>query len=56
MKRLLGVIFNRWLLIAVVLLSVALVVWIVGPLVAVADVRPLQTERSRWITIGNTLR
>jgi len=52
MKRLLGLVFNRWVLIAVVLLCVALVVWIIGPLVAIADVRPLQTERSRWITIG----
>ncbi len=52
MKRLLGLVFNRWLLIAVALLCVALVVWIIGPLVAIADLRPLQTERSRWITIG----
>ena len=52
MKRLLGLIFNRWLLIAVALLCVALVVWIIGPLVAIAELHPLQTERSRWITIG----
>ena len=52
MKKLLGLVFNRWVLIAVASLCVALVVWIVGPLVAIADLRPLQTERSRWITIG----
>lgn len=52
MKRLLGLIFNRWLLIAVLLLCMALVVWIIGPLVAIAELRPLQSERSRWITIG----
>ena len=52
MKRLVGLIFNRWLLIAVALLCVALVVWIIGPLVAIAELHPLQTERSRWITIG----
>ena len=52
MKKLLSLVFNRWLLIAVALLCVALVVWTVGPLVAIADLRPLQTERARWITIA----
>ena len=52
MKRVLGWIFNRWVLLAVLVLAVALLVWIVGPLVAVGEARPLDTERSRWLTIG----
>ncbi|WP_431257417.1 type VI secretion system membrane subunit TssM [Roseateles chitinivorans] len=52
MKRVLGWIFNRWVLLAVLVLAVALLIWIVGPLVAVGEARPLDTERSRWITIG----
>jgi type VI secretion system protein ImpL len=52
MKRLLGWIFNRWVLAAVALLALALVLWIVGPIVAVGESRPLETERARWITIG----
>ena len=51
-KKLLGLIFNRWVLTAVLLLAIALVIWIVGPLVAIAEVRPLETESSRWIAIG----
>jgi len=54
-KKLLGLVFNRWVLGAVLLLAVALVIWIVGPLVAIADVRPLETEFSRWVTIGVVL-
>ena len=52
MKKLLGLIFNRWLLMAVLLLAVACVIWIVGPLVAIAGHEPLATERARWIAIG----
>ncbi|HEV7914878.1 MAG TPA: type VI secretion system membrane subunit TssM, partial [Albitalea sp.] len=52
MKKLLGLVFNRWVLLAVLLLAIALVIWIVGPLVAIADARPLETESSRWISIG----
>ena len=52
MKKLLGLIFNRWVLIAVLLLAVAGVIWIVGPLVAIAGREPLATEHARWIAIG----
>jgi len=52
MKRVLGWIFNRWVLLAVLLLAVSLLVWIVGPMVAIGEKRPLETEASRWITIG----
>src|SRR5439155_17345425 len=52
MKKLLGLVFNRWVLVAVLLLAAALVIWIVGPLVAIAELRPLETESSRWIAMG----
>jgi type VI secretion system protein ImpL len=52
MKKLLGLVFNRWVLLAVLLLAASLVVWIVGPLVAIAGHEPLADERARWITIG----
>ncbi|WAC71423.1 type VI secretion system membrane subunit TssM [Roseateles sp. SL47] len=52
MKRVLGWIFNRWVLLAVLLLAVALVLWIIGPLVAIGEHRPLESETSRWITIS----
>ena len=52
MKKLLGLVFNRWVLMAVLLAALSLVIWIVGPLVAIAGREPLETEASRWITIG----
>ena len=50
----LGLIFNRWVLLAVLLLAVSLVVWIAGPLVGFTDRGgaawfPLEPERARWI-------
>jgi type VI secretion system protein ImpL len=52
MKKLFGLIFNRWVLIAVLLLCMAIVVWVIGPQVSIGLARPLETESSRWITIG----
>ena len=55
MKKLLGLIFNRWVLIAVLLTALSMVIWIVGPLVAIAGREPLAAERSRWTAIGAVL-
>ncbi len=52
MKKLLGLIFNRWVLIGVLLVCASAVVWIIGPLVAVAGVYPLERDGARWATIG----
>jgi len=52
MKKLLGLVFNRWVLIAVLLAAVSLVIWNIGPLVAIGERRPLDSERSRWVAIG----
>lgn len=52
MKKLLCWIFNRWLLLALLLVALSLVLWIAGPLLAVGEVRPLETERARAIAIA----
>lgn len=52
MKKLLGLVFNRWLLLALAVLLLWLLIFWVGPLVAVGDWRPLDTARARWITLG----
>ncbi|HEY1392428.1 MAG TPA: type VI secretion system membrane subunit TssM, partial [Methylibium sp.] len=54
-KKLLGLVFNRWVLLAALLLAVALVIWSIGPIVAIGESRPLESERSRWITILSML-
>ncbi len=54
-KKLLGLVFNRWVLLAVVLLALSIELWIVGPLVAIADKRPLESESARWFAIGAML-
>ena len=48
-RKLLGLIFNRWVLIAVLVLAMLGVLWFVGPMVAIGDSRPLDSERERWI-------
>jgi type VI secretion system protein ImpL len=51
-KRLLGLVFNRWVLLLVVVLAIALVLWIVGPLIMVGGKRPLDSETERLIAIS----
>ena len=52
MKKLLGMVFNRWLLLGLLLAALSLVIWIVGPMVAVNEHRPLENENSRWAAIA----
>lgn len=51
-KKLLGIVFNEWVLAFIGLLAISLVIWYVGPLVSVGQARPLESETSRWIVIG----
>ena len=51
-RKVLGWIFNRWVLIAVLVLAMLGVLWLVGPMVAIGDWRPLDSERARWLTRG----
>ena len=52
-RKLLGLVFNRWVLTAVLLLAISGVIWFIGPLVAIADRRPLESENARWIAIAS---
>ena len=52
MKKLFGLIFNRWVLLALLLLFMLAVIWIVGPLVAIGEWRPLDGVTARWIVSG----
>ncbi|CAG1015129.1 hypothetical protein BURC_00880 [Burkholderiaceae bacterium] len=52
MKKLLGLIFNGWVLAILGLVALSLLIWIVGPLVAIGDARPLERSTSRLIFIG----
>ncbi len=51
MAKLLRLIFNRWVFAAIGLLAISLLIWFVGPLVTVADYRPLESESNRTILI-----
>jgi type VI secretion system protein ImpL len=57
-KTVLGLIFNRWVLLAVLLLALSLVIWIAGPIFGLTGPagtstwRPLERESARWIAIG----
>jgi type VI secretion system protein ImpL len=52
MKKLFGWIFNPWLLLVMGLLALSLVIWFVGPLLAIAELRPLDSAAARWGLIG----
>jgi type VI secretion system protein ImpL len=51
-KKILGIVFNPWLLLALGLLALSLVICIVGPLVAIGSWRPLETPTARLVFIG----
>ena len=52
MKKLLALLLHPVLLKAAGLVALALVVWHVGPLVAIAGKTPLEPEPARWAVIG----
>src|SRR5262245_23456871 len=52
MRRLLRLIFNRWTLGAVGLLTAGILIWWVGPLVAIKNFYPFESEWVRWIQIA----
>jgi type VI secretion system protein ImpL len=51
MKKLLALVLNRWVLAILGLCAIALLIWFVGPLIAIADYRPLDPARTRTIVI-----
>ena len=52
MKKVLSFLFSGWVLAIIGLLALSLVIWIVGPLVAIGSWRPLESVWSRLILIG----
>jgi type VI secretion system protein ImpL len=51
MKKLLGLVFHRRVLVLLGLAAIALLVWLAGPLIAIAELRPLETPRARLLLI-----
>ncbi|MDR4518128.1 MAG: type VI secretion system membrane subunit TssM [Nitrosomonas sp.] len=52
MKKILSIVFNRWTLAILGLIAVSLLIWFIGPLFAVADYHPLESEDIRFLLIG----
>ena len=52
MKKLFGLIFNRWVLLILLLLFLLAAIWIVGPMVAIGEWRPLDGVTARWVVSG----
>ncbi len=47
MKKLLSILFNGWVLAIIGLLAVSLLIWVIGPLVAIGTVGPLWSVPAR---------
>ncbi len=52
MSTIFSFVFNRWIASLCGFGAIGLLIWYVGPLIAVADYQPLESERSRYICIG----
>ena len=48
----LKLIFNRWVLLVVVIIALALLVWLIGPTISISNFRPYEQESVRWIQIS----
>lgn len=51
MKKLKAIIFNHWTLTILVAITMAAVIYFIGPLISIAEWAPLVSTTSRWITI-----
>ncbi|MGW8392302.1 type VI secretion system membrane subunit TssM [Pseudoduganella sp. HUAS MS19] len=51
-KKLLSWVLNRWVLAILGLLALALLIWLAGPLIGIAQYHPLESARVRLILIG----
>ena len=48
----LKLIFNRWVLLGIVVLALALLVWWIGPTISISNFHPYEQESVRWIQIS----
>lgn len=55
MKGLFKYIFNHWTLALLGLTALGLLIWFLGPLIAVAEYRPLEPDATRLILIGSII-
>lgn len=55
MKKILGIVFNRWTLAILGLIAASLLIWFIGPLFAFADYRPLESDDARFLLISLVL-
>ncbi|MDE2365650.1 MAG: type VI secretion system membrane subunit TssM, partial [Betaproteobacteria bacterium] len=53
MKGVFKFVFNRWTMVFLGLVAVALLIWFIGPLIAIADHRPLESDTVRLILIAS---
>src|SRR5258708_21551845 len=51
MKRVLGILTATWFVTLIGAIALSLIVWFIGPLIAVADMRPLESEMVRLIVV-----
>jgi len=51
MKRILGILTAKWFITLLGAIALSLIVWFIGPLIAVADSRPLDSEIVRLIVV-----
>ncbi|RZJ07551.1 MAG: type VI secretion system membrane subunit TssM [Rubrivivax sp.] len=54
-KQILRAVFSAWTLVVLLLLCLLLLVWYVGPMVAIGTFRPLESDTSRWIASASLL-
>lgn len=52
MKKVLGILFNRWTLTMLGLIAISMLIWYAGPLIAFADYVPLESETNRVILVA----
>lgn len=52
LRKIFRALFNRTVLTVVLLLILSAIIWIVGPIIAIGDVRPLAPEWIRWTLIA----
>src|SRR5258705_7628432 len=51
-RTIFSLIFNRWVLLGIVVLALALLVWLIGPTISISNFRPYEQESVRWIQIS----
>ena len=52
MRKIFKILFSRWLLVTLGLCAIGLLVWFVGPLLAINEYRPLESATVRMLFIA----